>query len=155
MTAPHDDLARKLATRLAPTSDKSLPALVERVLAEGGEAEAGPALKHSFDADLWLKIAGFVVTVAKTAWDIGKGLRAEKEKKKQAEKEAAQQARIETLEQRVAYLEGVIQSRLRIEVDVPPDVPTRIRDDAFKAAAEEVAAEEAAAEEPQRMRIKV
>jgi hypothetical protein len=142
MTAPYDDLARKMAARLERKVDPKLPALVERVLAEGDEDEGDSGHKRSFDPTIAVAIATFVVAIAKAAWEVVKDVREGREKKKQTQQGAAQEARIETLEQEVAFLKGLVLSRVRIAVEAPPEVPTGDRDDIYEAAAEEVVVEE-------------
>jgi hypothetical protein len=152
MTAPYDDLARKMAARLEHKLDPKLPALVERVLAEEGEGDGDGGdhgNKRFFDPTVAIALADLIVTVAKAAWDVLKDVREGREKKKQAEHATAQQARIESLEarskeqeQELAFLRGLVLSRVRIAVEAPPGVPAGDRDDIYEAAAEEVVVEE-------------
>jgi len=52
MTAPHANLVRKMAARLAPTVDMNLPALVERAFAQGGEGDGDSGNRDSSNLDL-------------------------------------------------------------------------------------------------------
>jgi hypothetical protein len=101
MTAPHEDLARRMAQRLAPEIDRDPPTLVERVIAAGDAGDEPPTRFNP--ATIALAFAAFVVSVGKAAWDIAKDLREQREKSQPG---PVQAARIEALEQEVAFLEG-------------------------------------------------
>jgi hypothetical protein len=67
MSTPSDEIARRVAARLAPQIGLTLPAYVERVLA--GVAKDDEAVQRTPDAALVLGFAMFVVTVAKLNLD--------------------------------------------------------------------------------------
>ncbi len=137
MSNPADDIARRVAQRLAPTTDLSLPARVERALAEGQEREG---TTRSPEQMVILGLATFIVTVASKAWDVYKDLRDRAERQAAAAHAAERDAKVDELAAEVAYLKGLLQGKLGGELDVPRALPEKMRIAAVEAAAEETVA---------------
>ena len=69
MSAPSDEIARRVAVRLAPQIGSKLPAYVERVLA-GVTDEDSEAQQRTPDVAQILQYATFVVTTIGVVWPI-------------------------------------------------------------------------------------
>ncbi len=77
MTAPHDDIARRAAARLAE-GDPRLLGEVERELATGGADAGGPPRR--FELATAVALGPLIVSVATLAWTIYRDLRADRAK---------------------------------------------------------------------------
>jgi hypothetical protein len=73
MTSPADAIARRLAQRLTPESDATLPARVERAIALGDTASEASRTR-AVDPALVVALASFIVSLAGKAWDIYRDL---------------------------------------------------------------------------------
>jgi hypothetical protein len=140
MSTIHDEIARRLAERLAPEIEEDLPDAVERAIAEGGRR----GLEHVIDPGLAMQYASFLVSLAALAWTVFKDERARREQHAAAAEQQAALARAAEAEARreaalveVAYLRGLIEGRLGGEVTVPRGMPEKLRIAAVEAAAEE------------------
>jgi hypothetical protein len=140
--ATSDDIARRIAERVAHTTDPALPACVERALAEGDDDEdeapprppARPVAKGAPPNPTVrvARLASFVVSVAELTWSIFK------DERDRAERRAAEAKPAASLE--VAHLRRLVEGRLGTAVDVPRMLPPQVR-----VAVVEIAAEEAVA----------
>ena len=132
--ATSDDIARRIAERLAPTTDRSLPAQVDHALAEGDDEDEGPL--RSVPPAVVAGLASFVVSVAELTWSIFKDERDRAERRAAEAKPAAPVAAAVE----VAPLKGLIDGRLATTVDVPKMLPPEVRVAVVGAAAEEAVA---------------
>ncbi len=69
MSAPSDEIARRVAARLAPQIGLTLPAYVERTLA-GVTGKGDEAAQRTPEAALVIAFASLVVSLAKLNWDV-------------------------------------------------------------------------------------
>ena len=74
MTTPHDDIARRAATRFAE-GDARLLAEVERELVAAGTEEDGPPRR--FDPATAIALGSLIVSIAGLAWTIYRDIRAD------------------------------------------------------------------------------
>lgn len=124
--ATSEDIARRVAERLAPALDATLPALVEQALA-GDDDDGRPRLREP--ATL-VGLASFVVSVASLTWSIFKDERGRAERRAPEGRAAMD----------VAYLRGLVEGRLDTTVDTPRTLPRHVRVAVVEAAATEAVA---------------
>lgn len=126
--SPTDAIARRVAARLAPEVGPTLPAYVERVIAEGGAAEDETPQRSVEQAGV-AQLAALVVQVITLLWIILRDVRQERQG-------AQQQAALDD-----AFLRGLLLSRLGARAQIPPELAARVKDAAINAAIDEVLAE--------------
>jgi hypothetical protein len=128
MSAFPPDLARRIAQRLAEETDPNLPALTQRVLAEGPETSTKP---QSYDAGTAIALAALLLTVAQFAWSVYRDL---KKDQQEAEEKPA-----------VASPRELLYRRLRLEFHDRPGVSPTQRDRLFEVVVDEVLLRDGAA----------
>ncbi len=129
MNEAQANVARRAAERLAAELGADLPALTERVLAEG-EADRRDAQAQRYDAGLSIAIAAFVVSAASLTWTIYRDLR----------KDAQQKAQQEPQQQQ-PVLRTVVLRQLRVRYREVDHISTGQRDRILEAVIDEVEAE--------------
>jgi hypothetical protein len=115
------DLARRVAERLAAETDPNLPALTERLLADGPEASAKP---QTYDAGTAIALAALLLGVAQFAWAIYRDLRKDRQ-------EAQEKPRTTSHRE-------LLHRRMRLEFHDRPGVSTAQRDRLFEVVVDEV-----------------
>ncbi len=80
MSSFPDDLARRIADRLAGETNLSLPAFTEQVLAEGTDATPPPM--RTFDPATTIALAALLVSAAQFAWGAYRDLKKDREAEK-------------------------------------------------------------------------
>ena len=134
MSATADDIARRMAERLAPMTHATLPARVEHVIAEGEEREA---TLRSTDPALLLGLASFLLALANFTWGVFRDERAWREQRAAQARASGQEGKLEAVLVEVAYLRGLVEGKLGGAVAVPRALPEKVRIAAVEMAAEE------------------
>jgi hypothetical protein len=119
-----DTIARRAAARLGPSLDPSLPAHVERAIANENRLDR----QRSFDAGVSLALAAFLLNAVQLGWKIYRDLKDDREKKqKSQEKEAAETPPRELLVR-----------RMRLALGDPHGLSPAQRDQLLEVVAEEI-----------------
>lgn len=119
-------MARRAAGRLSGELDPALPALTERVLAEGVEPEP----RRSFEPVTGLAVASFLLAVAQFAWKVYRDVQEEREK-------AGEQTGKPDRER----IRSVTARRARLELEPPEGMSEAQRDRMVDVVMEEILAD--------------
>jgi hypothetical protein len=117
---------RRAAGRLAEELNPSLPAMTERMLAEGTDAEP----RRSFDPMTGLAVAGFLLAVAQLGWKVYRDVKEDREK-------AAEQAEDPDRHR----IRSVMARRIRLELEAPAGMSEAHRDRVVDVVVEEILVE--------------
>lgn len=85
MAVPYADVARRVAAKLASGANASLPALTERVLADGSTGDQATR----YEPASLISLAALVVSATGVGWNIYSGLRNEKKKAQETSESAS------------------------------------------------------------------
>ncbi len=130
-------IARRAAQRLAADLGADLPALTERVLAEGGAADLDGPQAQRYDAGLSVAAAAGLIAAAGLAWKIYRDLKSDAQQKAQQEQQQQQ-----------PVLRTVVQRRLRVHFGEVNHLSTGQRDQVIEVVVEEIEAELAVSSPP-------
>lgn len=120
-----DTIARRAAARLGPSLDPSLPAYLERALAEEGRSER----HRSFDAGVSLALAAFLLNAVQFGWKIYRDLKDDRDKKQKAQEEKDGAERV---------TRELLLRRMRLALGEPSGLSTAQRDQLLEVVAEEI-----------------
>ncbi len=115
------DLARRIAQRLADETDPNLPALTERVLAEGPETSPE---SHTYDAGVAIALAALLVSAAQFAWSVYRDLKKDRQEDREKPPTASHRE--------------LLLRRMRVEFRGRTEIPRARRDRLFEVVVDEV-----------------
>jgi hypothetical protein len=134
MSATPDDLARRIAARLMPTTDRGLRDRVEQVLRAQEEQEPGT---RGLDPAHVLALEQIIVAIVALAWSAYTSERDRMERKAAEARSAEQKMEVDALRAEVAYIRGRLDAEVRAEGRLPRATPENLRIAVVEAMAEE------------------
>ncbi len=135
MPAPDEAIARRMITRIAPTSEREEAPSSPTDETTDESATGDAAL---FGGDILLRFAGVVASVAGQAWAVCSSLPPGALARR---RKAAQAGDMPALQRETAQLKQLLLRRLQSEAVTPPELPETFRARVLDAAAEETLAE--------------